>query len=94
MRRRTILKRLGTATAVTVGASGSVVATSDPETITWEFDDGHEETFTRWAFEDHPDTPRLAEIQESTTCCCCTSSDDCAPCFVCPDRCQDDFESA
>lgn len=88
MRRRDIVKRIGTAGAITLGGAG--VASGDESTqLEWEFDDGRVERMTVEEFDAHPETPTAAEIRASDTyalsgCCDCGYTGDmaCDGCLI------------
>lgn len=75
MRRRDVIRRIGTASVVAAGTSG-LAAGTDEQAVQWEFDDGHVERFTLSEFDDHPDTPTVAAVRagdqyELQGCCDC-----------------------
>lgn len=70
MRRRTLLGRIGGASAAAFGATG-LASANDGVTVVWEFDDGRVERLDPVEFERHPGTPSYAVI-EASDCCDCT----------------------
>jgi hypothetical protein len=85
MKRRHVLKGLGTASALSLGAtvfaspsSAETFAKSEIEYVTTEID-GETRQFTPEEFDRHPDTQSLSEVVFSSGCC----FDCCECCAVC-----------
>lgn len=86
MRRRTIIKRIGAASAVAVGGVG---VASGEQQLEWEFDDGHTERMSLAEFDAHSETPTVAEVRASeeyelSGCCNCGYTGDraCPGCLI------------
>lgn len=85
MQRRRVLRTIGTAGALAVGASGLASAessTPDYTHVYWEFDDGHTETLELLEFHHRDDTPSLRDLDPEDTC-----SATCCDCIECDTTC-------
>lgn len=92
MRRRTVLRRFGAASATAIGGAG-VSAARRSSRLQWQFDDGHVEVLTVAEFQQRSDTPSLADLgghpADVLECCCCPDAPlTCDLCFIC--ECDDD----
>ena len=91
MKRRQALKQIGTASLITVGATGFAsartteeFAVSELEYITTQID-GETQKFTPEEFDRHPDTQSLSDVVLTSDCCyeCCECCDECCADQVC-----------
>lgn len=81
MRRRTLLRRVGTAGALAVGASG-VVSADEELYVNWQRPDGRVERVPLAEFERRSDTPALDELDaEASSPPCCGVLDEDGPIF-------------
>lgn len=85
MKRRELLRRTGAATGGVAGLAGMASA-SEPTHVSWEFEDGTEETIPIAEFEARADTPGLEALEQNDEeiggCCACPDSTLCNPCIV------------
>lgn len=77
MRRRKLLKQIGTTSTATVAASGLATADDSPAPYLRATIDGERQTLTREEFDAHPETPPLADVQQQEACSvyCCECCD-------------------
>lgn len=91
MNRREALKQIGTASVLTLGATGIGSARSTEQFLPAKAEylvtevDGEARQFTPEEFERHPATPSLADVTLTSDCCyeCCECCDACCADEVC-----------